>query len=79
MSRILVWRADGSEGVVRTRRREIININEDAQEPTVIGKPRGPETPICRYCGKDARLFCQLHPFRYIDNANVIHSGLRCA
>lgn len=78
MSRILVWRAGGDEGIVRTRKRLVVNINDDVNDATVIGKPRGPETPICRYCGKDARHETNLIAFHQNENG-VIKAGWRCA
>ena len=78
MSRILVWRSGGDEGLVRTRKALVVNINDDVNDATVIGKPRGPETPICRYCGKDARHDVKLRPFAFTENG-VTKSGWRCA
>ena len=78
VSKVLVWRADEIVGNATTRKREIINIVEDGNEPTLIGKPRGPETPICKYCGKDARHATTLVPF-YRNSNGIINAGWKCA
>lgn len=79
MSRILVWRAGGDEGLVRTRKKLVVNINDDVNDATVIGKPRGPEQPICRHCGKDCRHSVSLKPFVERRENGDIASGWRCA
>jgi hypothetical protein len=53
------------------------HISLDANEPTIVGKARGPELPICVACGKDARHEVTLHPFEE-RSGGVITKGWRC-